>query len=233
MRNWLDGRIQRVVLNGSVSRWRSVTSGVPQGSVLGAALFNVFINDIDTGIERTLSKLADDSNLSGAADTPEGRDAIHRDLHKLEKWTHANLVRFNKAKCKVLHREKDLGVLVDEKLDTSWQCVLTAQKANRILGCIKRSAASRSRGVILPLYPALVRPHLECCLQLWSPQYSKDMDLLERVQREGHKNAQRDGTPPLPVSQGCRKLHLRVGINATRDEQAELGLNRDSRLTFD
>ena len=77
------------------------------------------------------------------------------------------------------------------------QCALAAQKANRILGCIKRSVAGRSGEVILPLYPALVRPHLECCLQLWSPQYSKDMDLLERVQREGHKNAQRDGTPPL------------------------------------
>ena len=108
--------------------------------------------------------------------------------------------KFNKAKCKVLHMgqgnpkhkyrlgrerienspaEKDLGVLVDGKLTVSQQCVLTAQKANCILGCIKRSVASRSREGILPLYSALVRPHLQCCVQLWGPQHKKDMDLLK------------------------------------------------------
>jgi len=112
-----------------------------------------------------------------------------------------NPVTFNKAKCKVLHlgqsnaqykyvlgdegiesspAEKDLGLLLDEKLD---QCALTAQKTNHILGCIKSSMASRSREVILPLYSALLRPHLESCIQLWSPQHKKDMELLEQVQR--------------------------------------------------
>jgi len=63
------------------------------------------------------------------------------------------------------------------------QCAFTAQKANRILGCIKRSVASRLREVILPPCCSLVRPHLESCIQLWSPQHRKDMDLLEWVQR--------------------------------------------------
>jgi len=185
-----------------------VTSVVPQRLVLGLVLVNIFVGNMDTGIDCTLSRFANDTKLCGAVDTLEGWDAIQRDQDRLERWVHMNLMRFNKTKCKVLHmgwgkpkhkyrlgreriesnlEEKDLGVLADEKLNMTQQRVLAAQKANCILGCIKGNLASRSSEMILPLYSTLLRPHLQPCVQLWSPQHRKDMDLLESVQRRATK----------------------------------------------
>jgi len=140
VRKWLDGRFQRVVVNSSISRWRSVKSRVLWGPVLGQVPFNNFINDIDSGIQHILIKFADDTKLSGVANTPEGQDDTQKDLDQLERWACVNLMRFNKVKCKVLHTgqgnlqyqyrlgdegiesspvKKDLGVTVDKELDVT------------------------------------------------------------------------------------------------------------------
>jgi len=95
--------------------------------------------------------------------------------------------------------------LVDDNLDMSHQCALTAVKANHILGCIKRSVASRSREAILPFYSTLVTPHLESCVQLWSPQ-NKDTELLERVQRRAMKMIR--GLEHLSCEDRLRELGL-------------------------
>ncbi|PKU40415.1 rna-directed dna polymerase from mobile element jockey-like [Limosa lapponica baueri] len=240
MTNSLGGHIQKVVVNSSMSRWRSVTSSVPRGFVLGPGLFEIFINDTDSGIKCTLSKFVDDIKLRAAVDTPERWNAIQRDLNRPEKWAHVNLMRCNlklkemligkfvpncqdllnlkpsmilvtvsagmeltfwlaigvvlcfgfamrkrsRTKYKVLHLEnhnpgvqhklgstqlgsssveRDLGVLMGNKLNVSERCAaVVAKKANRMLGCINKGITSRDK-VIIPPYSALVRPHLEYC----------------------------------------------------------------------
>lgn len=203
IKEWLRDRSQRVFVNGHHSGWRSVTSGVPQGSVLGPILFLIFINDLEWDIRNLVFKFADDTKLLGKVDSSEDRDLLQNDLDRLMQWSDRWQMPFNTSKCKIMHlgrsnkkfqysmggqqleivsEEKDLGVQFTEDLKPSRQCQQAYSKASKVLGMIGRTFSYRSRDVMLRLYKSLVRPHLEFCISAWTPYYSKDKHLLERVQ---------------------------------------------------
>jgi hypothetical protein len=200
---WLSDRKQRVCLQGNASGWRRVTSGVPQGSVLGPILFLIFINDLDCDIFNWLLKFADDTKLFSSVQDSAARDRLQKDLDTLVRWADDWQMKFNVEKCKVMHigrsnpqfsynmngtnletitTEKDLGVTLVNTMNSSIQCGQAYNRASRMLGMVSRTISCRSPGVLVNIYKSIVRPHLEYCSPAWSPHYIKDKDILERVQ---------------------------------------------------
>ena len=208
VRVWLTGgRQQCVILNGQQSSWGEIESGVIQGSCLGPALFLIFINDIDTAVDLTascLSKFADDTKWARVVETEDDRKKFQEGVDGLAKWSRDWQLLFNTGKCKIMHLgaknrqfsytmngvkmeevevEKDVGVMVASSLKPSQQCTAASGKANGVLGQISRAVNYRDKKTFMQLYKVYVRPHLEYCIQAWSPYTKVDKDKLEKVQR--------------------------------------------------
>ena len=103
IKNFLIGRQQKVILNGSSSKWINVTSGVPQGSVLGPLLFILYVNDITDGVQSTLEMFADDSKLYRAIHNQHDTEILQRDLNFISNWSKLWLLDFNTTKCSIMH----------------------------------------------------------------------------------------------------------------------------------
>ena len=190
--SWLTDRQQRVVLNGKASEWLPVTSGVPQGSVLGPTLFVIFINDLDGVVDLVdgfISKFADDTKYGRVVRSEEDCAKMQSDINKLLEWADTWQMEFNTKKCKIMHfgrtnphhcycmggyapagtvleevsDEKDIGVIVSDTLKPSNQCARAAKRANSILGQMRRAFHYRDKVVWVRLYKTYVKSTFGVC----------------------------------------------------------------------
>ena len=206
LRDWLTDRNQRVVCNSEFSDSILVESGVPQGTVLGPPLFNIFIDDIDTVARRIelILKFADDTKGMKIIRNEEDRKLLQETLDGLFEWANKWGMQFNLSKCKIMHvgrnnpeykytmggvelqeveEERDVGVIIHKSLKPSAQCSKAANTAMAVLGQIGQNFHYRDRHIFVKLYKQYVRPHLEFSTPAWSPWLQGDIDRLEAVQK--------------------------------------------------
>ncbi len=228
---FLVGRCQTVVVNGTQSERAPVLSGVPQGSVLGPVLFVLYINDLPGHVDSEVKMFADDTKVYRQVSTTEDCEALQKDLEELENWADTWQMQFHPKKCKVLrvgknhpeftyhmqsnggscylevvNSEKDLGVEIDNLLAFDAQCDSMVKKANRVLCTIRRSFQYLDETVMLQLYKALVRPHLEYAVETWAPRLKKHINSIEAVQRRATKMI--PSLHHLPYQERLKKLKL-------------------------
>ena len=206
LETWLSNRTQRVVINGRCSTWHTVTSGVPQGSILGPILFAIFINDLEDNIEDMVTlvkKFADDTKLAQVINSEADQRALQSGLDQLLNWSVTWGMNFNTKKCHILHlgrqnphytynlsqsplasvtEEKDIGVLITGNLKPSRQCENAARVANGVLSQVLRTFSYRDKHVLPKIFKTYVRPHLEFAVPAWSPWQIGDIKTLEQVQ---------------------------------------------------
>ena len=209
---FLSQRKQRVVVNSSKSAWADVSSGVPQGSVLGPVLFLVYINDIEDAIRNILRLFADDTKLFGCTNTDTDIEDLQLDNDDLNDWSGKWLLKFNVGKCCTLHygynnpnhtyqmyengiqkeivnsdTVKDLGITFDTELKFRKHINDCINKGNRITGLIRRSFLHINCKSFSKLFKTLIRPILEYRNIIWSPRFKKDIEAIERVQKRATK----------------------------------------------
>lgn len=209
IKDFLTNRQQRVLINGISSEWTEVSSGVPQGSVLGPLLFILYVNDLPSEVSSFCKLFADDAKLYKELRNLEDFEMIQNDLDKLCQWTIKWLMFFNVNKCKILHIgkenpkfdyqmtdkdgsvtnlivvncEKDLGIHVQDNLKFDTHISITVNRANRLVGLIKRAFSYLEEETLLVLYKTLVRPILDYGNLIWFPTLKKDIRAIENVQR--------------------------------------------------
>ena len=208
LRDFLSNRYQYVSINENKSCLSEVSSGVPQGSVLGPTLFIYFINDLPDVISTFLKIFADDTKAYQPIRSIIDKDKLQNTINKLYEWSEKWLLKFNGSKCKVLHlgknnphyeytiqegditktlevtnSEKDLGVFMDPLLSFDNHITNVIKKARRLTGLIVRSITYKSKDIMVPLFKTLVRPHLEYAQAVWSPYKRKYINQIESVQR--------------------------------------------------
>jgi len=220
---------------GECSEWVSVDSGVPQGSVLGPLLFVCYINGLPDCVKSSIYMYADDTKIIRRVDSVNDRETLQEDLERLDDWSDRWQLKFNANKCMVMHIgrqgvigkqeynmrrygtnerevlkesevEKDLGIWVDNKLKFSVHAVKVVNKANQILGMIRRSFTHLDAQTMKLLFCALVRPHLEYGNVVWHPSLRKDTELLESVQHRATRMV--PGFSKLSYEERLRKLRL-------------------------
>ena len=200
------------MLRGSCSDWSPVVSGVPHGSVLDPILFIIYINDILTNVTLTVTIYADDTKIYRTINEPDKNiPAIQLDLNRLTDWATKWQLRFNPEKCEVMRAThsrdrskpssslavqlksvetaKDLRVTINYDLSWGKHVSYIVNKANKVLGVIKRSLGNDNRHAFSCLFKSLVRPILEYAAHVWSPYQIKDMESLEKIQRRASRLA--------------------------------------------
>ena len=233
IKDFLDNRSQSVLLNGSNSDSIPVSSGVPQGSVLGPILFLAYINDLPDQVKSRVRLFADDTAMYLALDKQGDSEILQKDLESLEKWEKLWDMSFNPSKCQVIHvtrskspsqaiyylhgcalesvsSAKYLGVTVSEDLSWSDHINNITKKANQTLGFIKRNIRVHNRDLKSTAYKTLVRPQLEYASTVWSPHTDQDIGKLESVQRRAARWVTRDYRQTSSVSTMLQDLNWRT-----------------------